>query len=93
MGYSVDYGVQESSDTKTVYIIGNEATQTHISGLAPSSEYEVRVAAVSCLGTGVYSNSVTALTLSMSSRTSGQWPTYTQMFCLNYKEGKLSASV
>ena len=55
-GYAVQYGVQTSGNTQTVSISGGEATQTIISGLIPSTNYSIELAAVNSVSTGVYSN-------------------------------------
>ena len=57
-GYSVRYGVQGSGSTQTVNVSGGGSTQTIISGLTPSTNYSINVAAVNSIGTGVYSNYV-----------------------------------
>ena len=59
-GYSVRYAVQGS--TQTVTVSGGGSTQTIISGLAPSTNYSIEVAAVNSVSTGVYSNVIFQLT-------------------------------
>ena len=54
-GYSVRYGVQGSGSTEMKDDIGGGAIQTIISGLMPSTNYSIEVAAVNSAGTGVYS--------------------------------------
>ena len=44
-------------------VSGAGTTQTIISGLTPSTTYSIEVAAVNSAGTGVFSNSQTAMTL------------------------------
>ena len=61
-GYIVSYGVQGNGSTQTVNVSGGEATQTIISGLTPSTNYSIEVAAVNSVGTGVYSNVIFHLT-------------------------------
>ena len=55
-GYSVRYGVQPE------IVSGGGASQTTISGLTPSTEYSIDVAAVNSAGTGDYSNVIMQLT-------------------------------
>ena len=57
-GYSVRYEVQGSGSTQTVSVSGGGATQTTISGLMPSTNYSIEVAAVNNAGIGVYSSAV-----------------------------------
>ena len=57
--YSVRDGVQGSRNTQTMY--GN-ATETTISGLTPSTNYVVDIAAVNSAGIGVYSEPLTVET-------------------------------
>ena len=60
-GYSVRYGVQGSAvGNKTV---GHSVAEATISGLTPSTEYTLEVAAVNSAGIGVYSNPRHQLTL------------------------------
>ena len=66
-GYTVRYGVQGNGSTQTVNVSGGEATQTIISGLTPSTNYSIEVAAVNSVGTGVYSNLIFHLTQGTSS--------------------------
>ena len=47
-----------SENTQTMNVTGNGTTQTTISGLTPSTNYSVQVAAESVGGIGVYSNPV-----------------------------------
>ena len=61
-GYTVRYGVQGNGSTQTVNVSGGEATQTIISGLTPSTNYSIEVAAVNSFGTGVYNNVIFQLT-------------------------------
>ena len=61
-GYTVRYGVEGNGSTQTVNVSGGEATQTIISGLTPSTNYSIEVAAVNSVGTGVYSNLIFHLT-------------------------------
>ena len=55
-GYSVQYVVQGSGSTQAVIVSGSETTETIISGLTPSTNYSIEVAAVNSAGTGLYSN-------------------------------------
>ena len=55
-GYSVRYGVQ------TVSVSGGGATQTTISGLTPSTNYSIEVAAMNIVGPGPYSSVIFQLT-------------------------------
>ena len=57
-GYSVQYEVMGSGNTQTMPVSGAATTQTTISGLTPSTNYSVQVAAESTGGIGVYSNPV-----------------------------------
>ena len=61
-GYTVRYGVHGNGSTQTVIVSGGGSTQTIISGLTPSTNYSIEVAAVSSVGTGVYSNNIFQLT-------------------------------
>ena len=62
-GYSVRYGVMGSGSSQTETVSGASETETIISDLMPSTTYVVQVAAVNGNGTGVYSSTVSALTL------------------------------
>ena len=68
-GYSVRYGVQGSGSTQTESVSGGGATQTIISGLTPSTNYSIEVAAVNSAGTGDYSNVIYQLTQGIVSYT------------------------
>ena len=59
-GYSVQYGVQGSGSTQTIYISGGSV---YISSLMPSTTYSIQVAAVNSADTGVYSDPIKAKTL------------------------------
>ena len=61
-GYSVRYGVQGNGSTQTVSISGGSSSQTIVSGLTPSTNYSIQVAAVNSAGTGLYSDAVFLLT-------------------------------
>ena len=61
-GHVVKYWVQGSGSTQTVSVSGGGSTQTIISGLIPSTEYSIEVAAVNGAGTGVFSNAIMQLT-------------------------------
>ena len=61
-GYTVRYGVQGIGNTQTETISVCGATQTIISGLTPSTNYSIEVAAVNSVGTGVFSNVIFQLT-------------------------------
>ena len=52
-GYSVRYSGGGSTDTRLVS--GGDTRQTTISGLTPSTDYTIEVAAISRAGTGSYS--------------------------------------
>ena len=56
IGYTVRYKVLVSGSTQNVFISGGSITGTTISNLTPSTTYNVRVAAVTDAGTGVFSN-------------------------------------
>ena len=62
-GYSVRYEVQGSGSTQTVSVSGGSTTEASISGLTPSTNYSIEVAAVNNAGTGVYSDPVIVETL------------------------------
>ena len=66
-GYTVQYGVQGNGSTQTMTVSGGGSTQTIIFGLNPSTNYSIEVAAVNCVGTGVYSNVIFHLTQGRSS--------------------------
>ena len=57
-GYSVQYEEIGSGKTQTMEVSGASTTQTTISGLTPSTNYSVQVAAESIGGIGVYSNPI-----------------------------------
>ena len=61
-GYSVQYGVVGNGSTENMTVDGASTTQTTISGLNPSTNYSIEVAAVNSAGTGVYSEPRTQLT-------------------------------
>ena len=61
-GYSVQYEVMGSGNTQTMPVSGAGTTQTTISGLTPSTNYSIEVAAVNSAGTGVYSDHKNQLT-------------------------------
>ena len=61
-GYSVRYGEMGSGSSQTETVSGASETETIISGLMPSTTYDVQVAAVNGNGTGVYSSNESALT-------------------------------
>ena len=63
-GYSVRYGVQGSGSTQTRDVPGGDTRQTTISGLNPSTNYSIQVAAVNSAGIGEYSISVIIQTAS-----------------------------
>ena len=54
-GYSVQYRVMGSGSTQTLNVTGSKTT---ISGLNPSTNYSIRVAAVNSASTGVYSDPI-----------------------------------
>ena len=61
-GYSVRYGVQGSAEG-VVMVSGDSSGGMHeISGLNPSTNYTIDVAAVNSAGTGVYSDPTSVLT-------------------------------
>ena len=60
-GYSVRYS--GGGSTQTMPVSGADVTETAITGLTPSTEYSVQVAAVNGAGTGEYSSSQSRLTL------------------------------
>ena len=65
-GYSVQYEVMGSGNTQIGMVSGDSSGgMTTISGLTPSTNYSIRVAAVNSAGTGVYNDTVTARTEGM----------------------------
>ena len=62
-GYSVQYGEVGSGNTQTINVNGADVTEATLSSLTPSTTYSVQVAAVNSAGTGVFSNSQSAMTL------------------------------
>ena len=50
------YGVQGSENRETVSVLGEEATNIHVSGLNSSTNYTVQVAAENLAGPGMYSD-------------------------------------
>ena len=66
-GYTVRYEVQGNGSTQTATVSGGGSTQIIISGLTPSTNYSIEVAAVNSVGTGVYSNVIFHLTQGRSS--------------------------
>ena len=56
VGYSVRYSGGGSTDTRSV--TGGDTRQTTISGLTPSTDYTIEVAAVNSVDTGQYSTGV-----------------------------------
>ena len=61
-GYSVQYGVMGSGNTETMTVSGASTTQTTISGLNPSTNYSIQVAAVNNQLIGTYSSAENELT-------------------------------
>ena len=61
-GYSVQYGVEGSGNTENMPVSGASTTQTTISGLNPSTNYSIQVAAVNNLLVGTYSSAENELT-------------------------------
>ena len=57
-GHSVRYREVDRNTLQTVTVLGGENNQTVISGLVPSTEYWIQVAAVNSAGTGNYSTSI-----------------------------------
>ena len=55
-GYSVRYTGSGGTDTRSVSV--GDTRQTTISGLTPSTDYTIEVAAVNSVGTGPYSNGI-----------------------------------
>ena len=60
-GYRVEYE-EVDGILATVNVSGGDVTEATITGLAPSTNYYVRVAAVNDAGTGVFSGIVVVLT-------------------------------
>ena len=63
IGYSVQYGVEGSESNRNMNISGDATTQTTLSGLKPSTNYSIEVAAVNIAGPGVYSVDISSITL------------------------------
>ena len=64
-GYSVRYGVVGSGSAQTMSVSGEDARQTTISNLIPSTTYSIQVAAENSAGIGVYSDPREATTNGM----------------------------
>ena len=58
MGHTIQYGVVGGVGMKTRRVAGSE-TLAQLSGLVPSTEYWIQVAAVNNAGTGEFSSSIT----------------------------------
>ena len=63
IGYSVQYGVEGSGSNRNMNISGDATSQTTLSGLKPSTNYSIEVAAVNIAGPGVYSVTISSITL------------------------------
>ena len=62
-GYSVQYEVMGSGNTHIEIVSGDSSGgMTTISGLTPSTNYSIEVAAVNSAGTGVYIETIAART-------------------------------
>ena len=64
-GYSVQYGVQGSAEGDRTVVMASEDSSGgmhEISGLTPSTNYTIEVAAVNSAGTGVHSDPTSVLT-------------------------------
>ena len=57
----MQYGVEGSGDMQVVSISGGGITEVIISGLQSTTAYFIKVAAVNCAGTGVYSRPTNVL--------------------------------
>ena len=71
-GYSVRYGVQGTAEgDRTVKMATGDSSggMYTISGLSPATVYTVEVAAVNSVGTGVYSDPITVVTVGEDSNT------------------------
>ena len=55
-GYSVQYEVEGSGNTSLLSVDGADTTETNITGLNPSTNYSISVAAVNDAGPGNYSS-------------------------------------
>ena len=62
VGYAVRYGVQGTHNTLTLYISGDNVTETTLSSLMSSTEYVIEVAVFNSAGIGVFSPKVLART-------------------------------
>ena len=61
-GYSVRYGVVVNGSTQTMIASGGDSTEANITGLMPSTNYSIEVAAVNNVNTGVYSIPLSVIT-------------------------------
>ena len=62
----MQYWVEGSESTKTLYVSGSSATEVTISGLINATTYAIGVAAVNSAGIGEYSTPLTVETDSKS---------------------------
>ena len=62
-GYLVEYGMVESESIQNISVSGGSVTETTISNLTSSTTYNVQVAGTNDAGTGVFSNSISIMTL------------------------------
>ena len=58
-GYSIRYGKVETAEGDRTVLSEDDTRYTTISGLTPSTNYTIEVAAVNGFGTGPYSESIT----------------------------------
>ena len=61
--YSVRYWSQGSGSKQTKSVLGGATTEGTVSELKAATTYSIEVAAVNSIGTGVYSNLTTTMTL------------------------------
>ena len=65
-GYSVQYGVHGSGNINNINVSGDGTTEIIITGLNPTTNYSIEVAAVNSAGTGVYSTAIFTFTKGIS---------------------------
>ena len=76
------YGIQGSGSTQIESVSGGATTEATISGLTPSTNYVIYIAAVNNAGIGVYSDPLTAETLAVGE--SGVNPFTVRLCCYGY---------
>ena len=56
--HSVQYRAGQSGQVETISVPGSDTNQTTLSGLSPSTEYWIEVAAANIAGSGEYSSPI-----------------------------------